>query len=172
MADRIAVLGVSGSGKSTLARRLGDLLTLPVFHMDKMYWTKDWQRRYPNREDFTAAVAAIANQKQWILDGMYSKMSNVEDRLEKADTIIYLDIPKWKALYRVYKRALLARPSFDKEEGANERVRFDLWRFILRFPAQRIRNLVLSYANTKKVYILKNEKDTERMVRELSALRE
>lgn len=167
MADRIAILGISGSGKSTLSRRLGTLLGLPVFHMDKIYWTKNWQRRYPNREDFVAAIAEITNREQWILDGMYSKMSNVQDRLEKADTIIYLDIPKWKAIYRVYKRAIIAKPSFDKEEGANERVRLDLWKFILRFPAQRIKTLVLEYAKTKKVYILKNEKDTERMIQEL-----
>lgn len=31
---KIQIIGYSGSGKSTLARQLGELLSLPVLHMD------------------------------------------------------------------------------------------------------------------------------------------
>jgi adenylate kinase family enzyme len=36
--ERIAIVGSGGSGKSTLARTLGEVLHVPVYHLDKLYW--------------------------------------------------------------------------------------------------------------------------------------
>jgi adenylate kinase family enzyme len=41
---RIAIIGSGGSGKSTLARNLGDVLGLPVYHLDNLYWQPAWPR--------------------------------------------------------------------------------------------------------------------------------
>jgi ABC-type glutathione transport system ATPase component len=38
--ERIAVIGCGGSGKTTLSRRLGELLELPVIHIDDQYWSE------------------------------------------------------------------------------------------------------------------------------------
>ena len=35
---RVLVLGCPGAGKSTLARSLGEALSLPVVHLDKLWW--------------------------------------------------------------------------------------------------------------------------------------
>jgi len=36
------IIGSGGAGKSTFARRLGEILQLPVSHLDALYWKKDW----------------------------------------------------------------------------------------------------------------------------------
>jgi adenylate kinase family enzyme len=39
---RILVIGSSGSGKSTFARRLGELLSLEVIHLDRLFRSSGW----------------------------------------------------------------------------------------------------------------------------------
>jgi ATP-dependent protease HslVU (ClpYQ) ATPase subunit len=35
---RVVIIGNSGSGKSYLARRLSEQLTLPLIHLDALFW--------------------------------------------------------------------------------------------------------------------------------------
>ena len=35
------VIGLACSGKTTIARQLGEILNLPVFHMDKIIWQEN-----------------------------------------------------------------------------------------------------------------------------------
>ena len=38
---RIIVIGPNGSGKSELSRKLGDILELPLYHLDNIWWKED-----------------------------------------------------------------------------------------------------------------------------------
>ncbi|NBJ69081.1 MULTISPECIES: hypothetical protein [Clostridia] len=39
---KIVIIGSPGSRKSTLARKLSDLLGIPVYHMDTIFWQPGW----------------------------------------------------------------------------------------------------------------------------------
>ena len=39
---RILIVGNSGGGKSTLAQKLGEKLTLPIVHLDVLFWKPGW----------------------------------------------------------------------------------------------------------------------------------
>ena len=43
--QRILIIGCSGSGKSTLARQLAERLSLPLTHLDRLFWLEGWQMR-------------------------------------------------------------------------------------------------------------------------------
>ncbi|MNP06465.1 topology modulation protein [compost metagenome] len=39
---KIMTIGSSGSGKSTFSRKLGEELSIPVYHLDAYYWQPGW----------------------------------------------------------------------------------------------------------------------------------
>ena len=92
--ERIVIIGCPGSGKSTLARELGEKLNLTVVHLDRLWWTKGWEN--VSREEFDERLNNALKLDSWIIDGNYSR--TMDARLEKCDTIIYLDFSRWACL--------------------------------------------------------------------------
>lgn len=119
-------MGMGGSGKSTLARALGQRLGLPVVHLDRVYWQPGWVEL--GRDQFTAEQERLTRQDQWIIDGNYS--ATLALRLERADTLIYLDLPTWLCLWRILRRAwrYRGRTRPDMTPGNRERLSLNfLW---------------------------------------------
>ena len=48
MSQRALIIGGVGSGKTALAIRLGEKLSLPVHHLDRLYWQPGWQHENRN----------------------------------------------------------------------------------------------------------------------------
>ena len=89
--ERVMIIGSGGSGKTTLARQLGEKTGLPVVHLDNIWWSPgNW--KHLEREAFDALLARELEKPRWILDGNYDR--TLEPRLEKCDTVIYLDFPR------------------------------------------------------------------------------
>ena len=86
---RVLIVGPSGSGKSTLAKRLRDVLHLPLYHLDNIWWKDD--KSHISRDEFDKALEELLAKEEWIIDGDYSR--TYETRIQKADTIIFLDYP-------------------------------------------------------------------------------
>lgn len=103
---RILVLGSPGAGKTTFTKKLGEIIKLPIKHLDDYYWQSNWQRLDVNK--WKEVLNNLCQQKQWILDGNHFK--TLEDRLQYTDLIIWLDYPThlcaWRFLYRSIKRLL------------------------------------------------------------------
>jgi adenylate kinase family enzyme len=126
----VAVLGCAGSGKTTLSRALGERLGLPVVHVDSVHWRTDsrFVAEWPGIHDELIAGDA------WIIDGM--KPGTLAARLERADTAIFLDLPR-RACYRGLLERRLAlgrRPGPDP--AAHGRIDRALVRWIWRFPRE------------------------------------
>ncbi len=123
------IIGGPGSGKSTLARSLGARLGLPVTHIDQLNFGPGWIE--VDRAQRDANLRAIIANSRWIIDGNYS--STADDRMARADTLIWLDVPIWRRLWRVAARTWRyygqSRP--DLAEGCPERVSLDFIQYIL-----------------------------------------
>lgn len=126
--QRVMIIGGAGSGKSTLARLLGERTELPVIHIDLMYWRSGWRAR--DREETRKLVVDAVEKDVWIFEGNFSEM--YQARLERADTLIFLDIPTWLRLARVIRRTIRdygkVRP--DMQEGCPERFDWDFLKWI------------------------------------------
>jgi adenylate kinase family enzyme len=100
---KIAIIGCAGSGKTTLALELKKKLNLPLYHLDQYYWKPGWQRG--DLETFSKIHDALCEQDEWIIEGSYLKL--LYKRVLHADVVIFLDVPRYKCLWYVLKRAVL-----------------------------------------------------------------
>jgi adenylate kinase family enzyme len=96
-------MGTTCSGKSTLARALADRLGLPYIELDALYWGPGWSQ--PDAEDFRGRVEPFVRADAWVVDGNYSsKLGDLV--LQRADTLVWLDLPLARILWRVWKRTI------------------------------------------------------------------
>lgn len=141
-----------------MARRLSARTALPVFHLDTYYFNPGWVIKSDAafRQAITDAIAADC----WITDGNYTTESQRTGRLDRADTLILLERPRWLCLWRVVRRIVAyygqVRP--DQAPGCPERFDSAFLRFVWQFPvkAERTRQLLLSLSDQKAVYFLRN----------------
>ena len=116
---RVLIIGPCGSGKSTLARELAPRMGLPLVHMDQLGWQAGWVET--EKAELNARLAEVVAQDQWLIEGNYG--STLAPRLERADTVIYLDFPIRLCLWRLVKRirSNRGRSRPDMPDGCPER---------------------------------------------------
>ena len=122
------IVGGPGSGKSTLARALGERTGLPVFHMDHIHYTAGWvERSTAEKSRLTHEVHA---RDVWIFEGGHS--ATHAERIARADTVVWLDVPIARRLVRVVRRTLryrgMTRP--DLPPGCPERLNLRTLEFL------------------------------------------
>lgn len=99
---KIAIMGYSGSGKTYLADFLSRKLAIPAMHLDAIAFDKNWDSIDPSV--VLPLVADFMKQESWIIDGNYSYLYQTE-RLESADRIIFVNLPRLQCLYRAIRRS-------------------------------------------------------------------
>ena len=98
---KIAIMGYVGSGKTYLSRYLSEKYEIPVLHLDEIYFDKNW--RPVEKSVVLDQTADFMGKDGWIIDGFYSDLL-MKERLEKADMIILLLLPRLTCLIRMLRR--------------------------------------------------------------------
>lgn len=162
---KIAIIGPSGAGKTILAVNLAKRLNLPVYHLDTYFWKPDWQEA--DSEQFMLKQYELVMLDQWIIDGNFRRTLSI--RLFEADTIIFLDISRWRCLYQAIRRQLKYydrnRPDFPRGcvSRFDKKFLWFLWD-IWRWNANGGRRHVLEYlaiakeTNSAQIYHLRSQK--------------
>lgn len=99
---RIAVLGYSGSGKTYISNYISQKQSIPVLHLDAIKYDKEW--RPINNELVLPLVSDFLEKDDWIIDGYYKNLL-LEERLNKADLLILMQLPRLTCLWSVIKRS-------------------------------------------------------------------
>ena len=156
---RIMVIGNCGVGKSTFSTKLNHSTNIDLIHLDSYYWKANWVES--KNDEWLTKVEKLANRPSWIIDGNYGGTMDI--RINRADTIIFLDYPTRKALWRVIKRIYKywgkTRP--DMPENCNERFDLHFIIYVALFNFKRKRNILnkLSLQKGKKnIFIFQNDK--------------
>jgi adenylate kinase family enzyme len=161
--DRVAVVGSIGVGKSVLAQRLGALLQVRVYDFDDLYWRRD-RERLP-ADEWAALLGKILGERRWILDGF--PLSVTVEPLDRADTVLFLDLPRWTSIFSVVRRELTRRSR--SRNRSQERARMFnalLFRWIWRFPIDHRADLLgaLSRNRSQQVLIFRSRREVRRFL--------
>ncbi|MGB2248232.1 MAG: shikimate kinase [Alcanivorax sediminis] len=109
---KVAVFGRPGSGKSTLSKALASASGLPLYALDSLVYQANGER--VARAIFDEAHAGILASERWIIEG-FGPLAAFHQRLETADTLVYVDLPYLASYWFVTKRLL--KGLFVKPEG-------------------------------------------------------
>ncbi len=155
---KIMIFGIPGSGKSTFSVQLGKRLHLPVFHLDKYFFTHGWKER--DYTEFLAIQNDLVSKKGWVIDGNSTR--SFEIRFSQADTALYFRFNRLVCLWRIFKRYLSKDPHIsDRAEGCPETVSLRLIRYLWGFD-KRVKSALTALRNRYPhviFYELRNEKD-------------
>jgi len=161
--DRIAIVGCGGSGKTVLARRLGELLDVPVTHLDAVYYDDAWNPL--PLEKFAAVQEDLVATPRWIVDGNYA--STLPIRLAAADTVIFLDLPAVTCLWGIARRRLRHHGGQEDQTGVYDRITWQFLRYVAgyrRTMAPRVHALITEHANHAQVHVLRCRRATGRLL--------
>lgn len=97
---RVIVTGLAGSGKSTFSLALAAKTGLPVIHLDLHFWKPGWVA--PPDTEWRETQRGVLAGNAWIADGNYHETLDL--RLERAHTVVFLDLPWWLCAGRALMR--------------------------------------------------------------------
>jgi adenylate kinase family enzyme len=156
---RVVVTGLAGSGKSTLSLALGATTGLPVIHLDLHFWQPGWVA--PSEAEWRETQRGVLAGDAWIADGNYAETLDL--RLERADTVVVLDLPWWRCSGRALRRGL--RMPGELPPGCEytrwQRLR-DEWRLAVRIgrkdrtDPERERAIISQHGQHAAVHVLRS----------------
>jgi adenylate kinase family enzyme len=120
--QRVAIVATaSGCGKTTVGRALAAILGTPFVELDAIHWQAGWTEL--DAAELRRRVEPLVEQDAWVVDGAYrGKLGDLV--LERADTVVWLDLPRRVWLPRLVLRTL--RRALTREELWNGN-RESLW---------------------------------------------
>jgi adenylate kinase family enzyme len=121
---RVLVAGTAGVGKTTTARRIAQAVGARHTEIDGLYHGPGWTVRPTFEHDVEAFTAAPA----WVTEWQYRSVRAL--LVDRADTLVWLDLPKPVAFWRLLRRTVRRR--LRRVELWNGNVEPPLWTAVTR----------------------------------------
>ena len=160
---KVIVIGCPGSGKSTFSKSLHKITKIPLFHLDMLFWNKD--KTTVEKSLFLDRLLKITETDEWIIDGNYA--STMELRMQKCDTVIFLDYPLDVCLNGIKERKGKPRSDMPWIEGDEDDAEFV--EFIKNYNLQsrpKVIELLKKYSD-KDIYIFSNRIHAEEFLNQI-----
>ena len=103
---RVLVAGNSGAGKTTLAHLIAEAMggTTEHVEIDSLFHGPNWQPR----SNFVEEVDAFSRATTWVTEWSYTSILG-QLLADRADLMVWLDLPKWQVALQVLQRTLKRR---------------------------------------------------------------
>lgn len=157
---KIAVSGYAGGGKTYLSDYISEKKNIPVLHLDEVKWTREWKPI-----DDAAVLLKVSEfmaNDDWIIDGYY-KYLFYDERLEEADMIILLLLPRMTCFCRVVKRARERRKDGYKNDLNPWFVKFTLFGCRNKERRQSYAEIIKNYKD--KTVVLKTKRQVNEFMK-------
>lgn len=158
---KFALIGLPGSGKSTFAYRLGEILDIPVHHLDRHMFEPDGKKR--DKQEFIEIQKMMLNEKAWVIEGC--SFSTFEMRFARADVLIYFHFSRLVCFWRLFKRLF----NYKRDFGGLRAITWEILKYTWNFDKEkraRIEELREKYPQTDFL-IFRNQKDADLFLRQI-----
>lgn len=157
--QKILIVGNAAGGKSRLARRLSEIYSLPLTHVDSIQFLPGMNIR--PLDETRKTLAEVTNSSEWIIDG-HGPLDQIENRFMIADRIVFVDLPLrthyWWFTKRQIQNLWSRRPELP--EGCSElslkhtkKVIQSMWKMHQQMRPQLIRIFAKEELKAKIVWI-------------------
>jgi adenylate kinase family enzyme len=140
--------------------------------LDALYWKPGWVA--PPPDEWDALLGRIVASERWIVDGNFT--ASLPRRLDRADTIVFLDLPRRNSMVGVVRRRIKQawRLPPGVAEGSRPMFNLQLVRWIWTFPEDHrpeFVRLLASQPPDKRVAILRRRGEVGAFLAEIERLR-
>lgn len=164
--QRVAVVSGPGAGKTSLGRALG----LPHVELDALWWGPGWEQVPP--AVFEQRVRDASSGEAWVIEGFYVDEAGVPIVWPRADTLVWLDLPRRVCVLRAVRRTFrqvvsrveLWNGNRQRPSALTPRSIWRLWRRWPNYPATIERALAAQSWSHLEVVRLRNAKDVRRFL--------
>ena len=156
---RIALMGSPGAGTTWMTEHLSKTYGLPAVQLDEVVFDKNWKRL--DAAAVLPKVAAFMAQESWVIDGYYSDIL-FEERMEAADRIVLLLLPRLTCLWRAVKRSKARRAAGYKNDLNAWFLKFLLFESRSKERCKVYRDIIRRYGD--KVVVLKSQRQVGRFL--------
>ena len=167
---KIQIIGYSGSGKSTLARKLGEIASIPVLHLDSTHFYGDWQEREAEEQAKIVRDFISANDS-WVIDGNYTSVAT--ERFAMTDITIFMDFNRWFCFLAAYRRSRKYRGVVRPDLGMPEKFDRSFRHWILfdgRTKERKQKHIANLNATFGQKVVLKNRRQVAKFVAKFAQL--
>lgn len=169
--QRVLVVGSPGSGKSMFAKKLSAITGISMVSLDALFWRSGWT---PSEDaDFGRRVTEATNAPHWVMEGNYLSHAGMLRR-ERADTVIWLDLPRMTCMIGVMIRTTTSHGRVRPEMSPGCPERFDaeflhyVWTFRQKQRPQLARFLEGLRSDQRLIRFVRRA-DVDRYLHDLSA---
>ncbi len=159
--NRIAIVGAPGTGKTTLAKNLGKIYELPILHLDNIHYKDNWVLR--DTEERNKIIIEESQKEKWILDGTF--IDTLEERVSKADVVIFLDYPRTTQLKGIFGRRI---KHLGKKKFEIPKLDMSFIWYVFTYNNERRKYIVdiLDKSNKAKILTFQKQSDLDNWVRQ------
>jgi len=167
---QIAVFGKPGGGKSTLSKKLSQKSGIKLYPLDSIEYNRYGQK--VDSKIFKEQHDNIINSDTWIIDGL-GTLDSFYERIEVADTLIYIDLPYQTHYWWVTKRFI--QGLFKKPEGwpkncsifKGTKQSYKVLKLCPKFWNKELLAQLKKVSADKKLYILNSKTDLNNFINKL-----
>lgn len=174
---RVSVIGAPGTGKTTFAARVAEITGAPNVELDAFWWGPEWTA--VDIGGFQNRVRDAVAGESWVIEGFYLDEAARPLVWPRADSIVWLDLPRRTAVVRALRRSAVRVLRRTRLWGGTNRQTARtlspraMAAFVRRWPTypSRIQDALQAEALTHKTIVvrLRDDRSKELWLAELAA---
>ena len=168
---KISIIGYSASGKSTFAKNIGEILDIPVLHLDKVNFLPNWEERKVEESEKIVLDFIKKNNDKFVIDGNYSKFA-YDLRMKISDKIFFFDFDRFTCLFQAFQRynKYKGKVRESMTEGCCEKLDWEFIKWILfdgrtEERINKYNRVIEKYK--EKIIIVKNRKEADDLLEKI-----